>query len=58
VWAKRLEAGRFVSDWKTLRTKEMDWTALKLLLEGIEPKVVRKRFQLRRATDASGILRA
>lgn len=58
VWAKRLEAGRFVSDWKHVRTKEMDWTGLKLLLEGIEPKVVRKRYQLRRNTDASGILRA
>jgi hypothetical protein len=37
VWAKRLHAGRFISDWTQVRTREMDWTALKLLLEGIEP---------------------
>lgn len=46
VWAKRLEAGRFVSDWREVRSREMDWTALKLLLEGIEPRRVRKRFSL------------
>ena len=49
VWAKRLERGRFVSDWARVRTQEMDWTGLKLLLEGIEPRVVRRRYQ-RRAT--------
>lgn len=58
VWAKRLEAGRFVSDWNSMRTQETDWTGLKLVLEGIEAKVVRKRYQLRREADASGILRA
>jgi transposase len=26
IWAKRLEAGRFVSDWARVRTHEMDWT--------------------------------
>ena len=45
VWAKRLEKGRFLSDWRGLETREMDWTGLKLLLEGIEPKVVRKRYR-------------
>ncbi|HZP87860.1 MAG TPA: IS66 family insertion sequence element accessory protein TnpB [Burkholderiales bacterium] len=44
VWAKRLEAGRFVSDWAAMGTREMDWTGLKLLLEGIEVKRVRKRY--------------
>lgn len=44
VWAKRLEAGRFVSDWRAMRTREMDWTGLKLLLEGMEGKRVRKRY--------------
>lgn len=44
VWAKRLEQGRFLSDWKAMRTREMDWTGLKLLLEGIEPMRVRKRY--------------
>ena len=46
IWAKRLEAGRFISDWTKLRTREMDWTALKLLLEGLEGKRVRKRLAL------------
>jgi transposase len=45
VWAKRLEQGRFVSDWGRMSTKQMDWTGLKLLLEGIEPRVVRRRYQ-------------
>jgi hypothetical protein len=27
-------------------TREMDWTGLKLLLEGIEPARFRKRFRL------------
>ena len=45
VWAKRLERGRFVSDWARVASREMDWTGLKLLLEGIEPRVVRKRYR-------------
>jgi transposase len=45
IWAKRLEAGRFVSDWGRVRTREMDWTGLKLLLEGIEPGRQRKRYR-------------
>jgi len=45
VWAKRLEAGRFISDWRTVRTRKMDWTGLKLLLEGIEPARQRKRYR-------------
>ncbi|MBI3147347.1 MAG: IS66 family insertion sequence element accessory protein TnpB, partial [Betaproteobacteria bacterium] len=36
IWAKRLEQGRFLSDWRRVETMEMDWTGLKLLLEGIE----------------------
>ena len=46
IWAKRLEAGRFVSDWRRIHTREMDWMALKLLLEGLEGRRVRKRFAL------------
>ena len=53
VWAKRLEQGRFVSDWKRVVTKQMDWTGLKLLLEGIEPKVMRKRYSSARALHES-----
>jgi transposase len=45
VWAKRLEAGRFLSDWRKVQTREMDWTGLKLLLEGIEVKAQKKRYR-------------
>jgi transposase len=46
IWSKRLEAGRFISDWSKVHTREMDWTGLKLLIEGLEGKRVRKRFAL------------
>jgi transposase len=46
IWSKRLEAGRFVRDWSQVRSREMDWTALKLMLEGIEPGKQRKRYRL------------
>lgn len=46
IWAKKLEAGCFVSDWSQVRTREMDWTTLKLMLEGIEPGRLRKRYRL------------
>lgn len=52
VWAKRLEQGRFLSDWRRVTTREMDCTGLKLLLEGIEAKVVR-RYQQPRCEDAA-----
>jgi transposase len=45
VWSKRLEQGRLISDWSCVTTRELDWTALKLLLEGIEPKQVRHRYR-------------
>lgn len=45
VWTKRLERGTFISNWSTVRTCEMDWTRLKLLLEGIVATQQRKRFQ-------------
>jgi transposase len=44
VWAKRLEAGRFIREWGEVRHREMDWTALKLMLEGIEVKRQLKRY--------------
>jgi transposase len=44
IWSKRLEAGRLVRNWDRVHTREMDWTGLKLLLEGIEPNGVRKRY--------------
>jgi len=46
IWGKRLEAGRFISDWRNVQTREMDWTGLKLLLEGMEARRVRKRYRL------------
>ena len=45
VWAKRLEQGRLLGDWSTVSTREMEWTVLKLLLEGIEPKRVRRHYK-------------
>lgn len=57
VWAKRLEQGRFVSDWRKVATREMDWTALKLLLEGIEARVVRKRLKRPDGKGFSGIMK-
>lgn len=44
MWAKRLEVGRFIGDWSKVRSKEMEWTRLKLTLEGIEPRRQRKRY--------------
>jgi transposase len=45
VWAKRLEAGRFIADWSKVHTHEIDCTRLKLLLEGIEPRRYLKRYR-------------
>ncbi len=58
VWAKRLEQGRFLSDWHKVTTREMDWTGLKLLLEGIEARVVKKRYKYHCREDAFGIMTA
>lgn len=44
VWAKRLETGRFISDWRDVHTREMNWTQLKLLIEGIEAGRQRQRY--------------
>lgn len=46
IWGKRLERGRFISDWRQVHTREMDWTALKLLIEGMEVRRRRLRFAL------------
>ena len=58
LWAKRLEQGRFLSDWRQVATREMDWTGLKLLLEGIEAKVVRKRYKHPDGKGFGGIMTA
>ena len=46
IWSKKLEAGRFIRDWSQVRTQQMEWTGLKLLLEGIEPGKQLKRYRL------------
>lgn len=46
LWAKRLERGRFVSDWRATANRELDVMGLKRLLEGIEPVRRRRRYQL------------
>ncbi len=43
LWAKRLERGQFWS-WQRPPTGELDWTGLKLLLEGIEVGRQRRRY--------------
>jgi transposase len=58
VWSKRLEQGRLLSDWNSVSTREMDWTGLKLLLEGIEPKKVRRRYQKPMSTTQNGATNA
>jgi transposase len=45
LWAKRLERGRFISDWARVKTQELDWTGLKLMLEGIEPRFKKFEFE-------------
>ena len=50
LWAKRLERGQFVSSWARVQTQELDWTGLKLLLEGIEPRRKKVRFYRQKAT--------
>ena len=62
LWAKRLEAGRFIGNWSSEHHREMDYTGLKLLLEGIEVRQRHKRYRLLRndaamAGDCSGAMR-
>lgn len=44
VWAKRLERGRFISDWAQTHSREWDWMRFKLWLEGIEVGRQKVRF--------------
>ena len=45
IWSKKLEQGNFVSNWELERGREMDYTQLKLLLEGIEKTRQKKRYR-------------
>ena len=53
IWGKRLEAGKFIGNWAQVQTREVDWMGLKLLIEGIEGRRVRKRFSLPPSSDKS-----
>jgi transposase len=55
VWAKRLEEGQFIGDWRRARTHEIDCTQLKLLLEGIEPQRYRKRYRQSNSEHTCGV---
>ena len=57
IWAKRLERGRFVSNWQRAVDRQLDVTGLKLLLEGIEPAQQRLRYHhaLSRSNDSGKI---
>lgn len=58
IWGKRLETVKFISDWRAVRTREMDRTGLKLLFEGLEGKRVRKRFSLPKRYKTSTLVRS
>jgi transposase len=45
IWSKRLEQGNFVSNWANTKAREMDYTQLKMMLEGIEKGGQKKRFK-------------
>ena len=45
IWSKLLEQGTFISNWKLEQGREMDYTQLKMMLEGIEKESRKKRFK-------------
>ena len=55
LWAKRLERGCFVSSWSGEAKRELSWTGLKMLLEGIDPASVkrRKRYAVKGANNTA-----
>lgn len=57
IWAKRLERGRFVREWSSARTAELDVTGLKLLLEGLERRdlVAHKRYRRSGQVEANQV---
>lgn len=58
IWSKRLESGRFIQDWRGVRTRSMQWSELKLLIDGIEAVKQRKRFALNNSLQHSTALDA
>ena len=55
LWAKRLERGCFVGKQREVGVLELDWTGLKLLLEGIEPGRRRVRYRERKTTPEQSL---
>jgi transposase len=45
IWSKRLEQGNFVSNWDREHDREMDYTQLKMLLEGLETRTRKRRYK-------------
>jgi len=54
VWSKRLEQGRFQDWWNGADKQALDWTQLKLLLEGIDVRTSRryKRYRQPQTVEA------
>jgi transposase len=44
IWSKFLQKGKFISNWTRSKDREMDYTQLKMLLEGIEKKSQKIRY--------------
>ena len=55
LWAKRLERECFVGKQRRRGVLELDWTGLKLLLEGIEPGRRRVRYRERKTTPEQSL---
>lgn len=58
IWSKRLESGRFIGNWNEVHTRSMQWSELKLLIDGIESIKQRKRFALNNSLQHSTALDA
>ena len=58
IWSKRLECGRFISNWRDVATRHMQWSELKLLIDGVELIKQRKRFVLNQSDHLSSTLHA
>ena len=55
IWSKRLEAGRFQVSWERPAKQALDFTAWKLIVEGIDLRSVRRLKRYRHARGA-GVL--
>jgi transposase len=46
IWGKRLERGRFVSDWSKMRSADVEWMQLKMMLDGVVESRRRLRYSV------------